>query len=188
MQRFWCVISTTFLIEYHSFLLYWIEYSFPSILTPSSSSMDTAFWFYGYFSETVSFSKCDTFPPASRLEAAGIFSSDGVPLNQLCRQKHNCPHFEKEDSMNETEAFITQLCGTIIGIVPQMNASVSFMLSSFSKWGQLCFYQHNGTPTDEKNWHYGSKSLHSFWATLYSWGGAFWGVCQTQPTNYHVCQ
>ena len=34
------------------------------------------------------------------------------------------------------------LCGTIIGIVPHgcvMNASVSFMLSSFSKWGQLCF-------------------------------------------------
>ena len=24
-----------------------------------------------------------------------------------------CPHFEKKDNMNETEAFITQLCGTI---------------------------------------------------------------------------
>ena len=38
-------------------------------------------------------------------------------------------------------------------IVPQscvMNASVSFMLSSYSKCGQLCFCQHNGTPSDEK--------------------------------------
>ena len=24
--------------------------------------------------------------------------------------KHNCPRSEKEDNMNETEAFITQLC------------------------------------------------------------------------------
>ena len=66
------------------------------------------------------------------------------------------PHFEKEDNMNETEAFITQLCGTIIGIVPQkwvMNASASFILSSFSNRGQLWFCQHswyNGTPSDEK--------------------------------------
>ena len=36
-------------------------------------------------------------------------------ITQLCGTiKHNCPHFEKEDNMNETEAFITQLCGTII--------------------------------------------------------------------------
>ena len=73
MQRVWSVISTTFLIECHWFLLYWIEYSFPSILTPSLSSMDKAFWFQGYFSEAVSFSKCSPFSPASRLEAAGIF-------------------------------------------------------------------------------------------------------------------
>ena len=48
---------------------------FPSNLTPSSSSMDKAFWFYrGVLSEAVSFSKCATPPPppASRLEAAGI--------------------------------------------------------------------------------------------------------------------
>ena len=30
MQRLWYVLSTTFLIECHWFLLYWIEYSFPS--------------------------------------------------------------------------------------------------------------------------------------------------------------
>ena len=39
--------------------------------------------------------------------------------------------------MNETGAFSMQLCGTIPMIVPQscvMNASVSFMLSSFSKY------------------------------------------------------
>ena len=58
-------------------------------LTPSSSSMDMAFWFEGYFHEAVSISKCATFPSASRLEAAGIFSADSVPLNQLCWQKHN---------------------------------------------------------------------------------------------------
>ena len=93
-------------------------------------------------------------PPRKQAWSSGNFSSDGVPL---CWQKHiNCPHFEKEDNMNETEAFIMQLCGTIIGIVPQscvMNASVSFILSSFSKWGQLCFCQHswfNGMPSDEK--------------------------------------
>ena len=76
MQRLWSIISTTFLIKCHwFFLLYWIEYSFPSNLTPSSSH--------------------------------GVL---------LCWQKHNCPHFEKEDNMNETEAFIkiTQLCGTIV--------------------------------------------------------------------------
>ena len=38
MQRFWSVISTTLLIEYRWFLLYWIEFFFPSNLTPSSSS------------------------------------------------------------------------------------------------------------------------------------------------------
>ena len=98
------------------------------------------------------------FPLASRLEAAvGFFSSsDGIPLNQLCGQKHNCPHFEKEDNMNDA-AFITQLFSTIPMIVPQrcvMNASVSFMLSSFTKWGQLCFCPHswfNGMPSDEEN-------------------------------------
>ena len=109
------------------------------------------------------------------------------------------------------------LCGTIIGIVPQscvMNASVSFILSSFSKWGQLCFCQHswfNGTPSDEKTpaasslfaggkvahfendtasenysprmvfnqecrWNNGSKSLHSFWATLYRLIYGLWGT------------
>ena len=73
MQRFWSVISTRFLIEYHWFLLYWIEYSIKSNLTPSSSCMDKAFWFYGYFSEAVSFSKCATFSPESSLEAARIF-------------------------------------------------------------------------------------------------------------------
>ena len=37
-------------------------------------------------------------PPANRLEATGIlFLSDGVQLNELCRQKHNCPHFETTD-------------------------------------------------------------------------------------------
>ena len=40
--------------------------------------------------------------------------------------------------MNETEAFI--LWHYIIGIVPQI----------LFKWGQLCFCQHNGTPSDEK--------------------------------------
>ena len=92
MQWFWSVISTTLLIENRWILLYWIGYSFPSNLTQSSSSMDKAFWFYGYFSEAVLFSKCATFPPAS--------------------------------SWN---------------LVPQscvMNASLSFILSSFSKWGR----------------------------------------------------
>ena len=104
------------------------------------------------FFKAVSFSKRATFPPTSRLEAAGIFSSDGVPL---CWQKHNCPHFEKEDNMNETEAFITQLCGTIIGIVPQscvMHSSVSFILSSILKWGQLCFLSTQLIQWDAVRW------------------------------------
>ena len=101
MQRFWSVISTRFLIEYHWFLLYWIEYYIKSNLTPSSSCMDKAFWFYGYFSEAVSFSKCATFSPESSLEAERIF----------CLTASYGPRSEKEDNMNETEAFITQLCG-----------------------------------------------------------------------------
>ena len=125
--------------------------------------MDKAFWFEGYFSEAVSFSKCATFPPASRLEAAGIF------------------HLTASHCVDKSIIALTLKRKTIIGIVPQscvMNASVSFVLSSFSKWGQLCFCQHswfNGTPSDEKlafnqecRWNNGSKSLHSFWATLYT--------------------
>ena len=91
---------------------------------------------------SVIFKMCYFFP-RKKACSSWNFSCDGVPL---CWQKHNCPHFEKEDNMNETEAFITQVCGTIIGIVPKscvMNASVSFTLSSFSKWGQLCFCQHS---------------------------------------------
>ena len=38
------------------------------------------------------------------------FLFDSVPWHQLCWQTHNY-HSEKEDNMNETEAFITQLCG-----------------------------------------------------------------------------
>ena len=139
--------------------------------------------------------------------------------------------------MNETEAFITQLCGTIIGIVPQscvMNASVSFIIivflfkvraimllstqliqwdavrwkncrcfkpacggksSTFWKWHCLrkialeskrlihtwwtwrqitwkrIFYpiqQKSMVFNQECRWNNGSKSLHSFWATLYN--------------------
>ena len=40
------------------------------------------------------------------------WSSWNLFQNQLCWQKNNCSHFEKEDNMNESEAFITQLCGT----------------------------------------------------------------------------
>ena len=50
------------------------------------------------------------FSPASRLEAVGIYFIWRRLIE--CWQKHNCPHFEKEDNMNETEAFITQICGT----------------------------------------------------------------------------
>ena len=101
MQRFWSVISTMLLIEYRWYLLYWIEYSFPSNLTPSSSSMDRAFWFLGlFFWGSVIFKMC-------------YFS----------------PRKQAWSSWN---------------LVPQscvMNASLSFILSSFSKWGQLCFCQ-----------------------------------------------
>ena len=142
MQRFWSVISTTFLIECHWCLLYWIEYSFPSNLTPSLSRL----WIRRFDSRAIFPRQCHfqnvLLFPRKQAWSSGNFSSDGVPLNQLCWQKHNCPHFEKEDNMNETEAFITQLCGTIIGIVPQscvMNASVSLTVSSFSKWGNYAF-------------------------------------------------
>ena len=65
-------------------------------------------------------------PPRKQAWSSGnlIFFPLTAPhwINQLCWQEHNCPHFEKEDNMNETEAFITQPCGTIPMIVPQSNA------------------------------------------------------------------
>ena len=54
---------------------------------------------------------CYFSPRKQALKRLEFISSDGVPLN-VDNFKHNCPHFEKEDNMNETEAFITQLCGT----------------------------------------------------------------------------
>ena len=122
MQRLWSVISTTFLIQCsHWFLLYWIEYSFPSKLTPSSSSMDRRFAYRAIFLRQCRFQNVlsPPPPPVSRLEAAEIFLPTivGVPWNQLCWQTHNCPRFEKKDNMNDTEAFITKLCGAMIVMV-----------------------------------------------------------------------
>ena len=76
MQRLWSVISTTFLIESHWFLLYWIEYSFPSNLTLSSSSMDNAFDSRAIFLRQCHFQNVllpPPPPPTRRLEAVGIF-------------------------------------------------------------------------------------------------------------------
>ena len=50
-----------------------ITYYIKSNLTPNSLCMDKTFWFYGYFSEAVSFSKCATFSPESSLETAEMF-------------------------------------------------------------------------------------------------------------------
>ena len=99
MQRFWSVISTTFLIEYHWFLLYWIEYSYPSNLTPS-------FDYRASILRQYHFQNVPLFPRKQAWSSWNLFQ------NQLYWQKHNCPHFEKEDNMNESEAFITQHCGT----------------------------------------------------------------------------
>ena len=47
------------------------------------------------------------FSPASRLEAVGIY------FRISCVDKGIIAfHVENEDNMNESEAFITQLCGT----------------------------------------------------------------------------
>ena len=81
------------------------------------------------------------------LQALSFFSSDSVPLNQLCWQKHNCPHFEKEDNMNETGAFSMQLCGTIPMIdsaTKLRNECLDFIRVVF------LFKVHNGTPSDGK--------------------------------------
>ena len=118
MQLLWSVILTTFLIECHWFLLYWIEYSFPSKLTPSSSTLDKAYWFWAIFLRQCRFQNVLLFSPRKQTWSSGNFSSDGVPCMESAvvdKQTHNCmPRFEKEDNMNETEAFITQLCGAII--------------------------------------------------------------------------
>ena len=82
MQRFWSVISTTLLIEYH-----WIPLN--NIHQVCIKRFDSR----AIFLRQCNFLKVLLFPPASRLEATAIFSSDGVPLNQLCWQKHNCPHY-----------------------------------------------------------------------------------------------
>ena len=106
MQRFWSVISTTFLIEFHWFLLYWIEYYFQVIWHQVHKV-----WIRRFDSRAIILRQCHFqmcyFSPANRLEAVGIYF-----IWRLCWQKHNCPHFEKEDNMNESEAFITQLCDT----------------------------------------------------------------------------
>ena len=79
----------------------------------------------------MSFSKCATFPPASRLEAVGIFHLTASHCVLWKGRQHEW-----------NRGIHTQLCGTIIGIVPHsciLNAPVSFIMPSFSKWGQLCF-------------------------------------------------
>ena len=94
------------------------------------------------------------FPPASRLEAGGIFSSDGVPLNQLCWQKHiialtlkrKTTWMKPRHSLRNFRGHYSNDSATKL----LNECSVSFMLSSFSKWGKLCFCQHNRTPSDEK--------------------------------------
>ena len=105
MQRFWSVISTTFLIEYHWFLLYWIEYLLQVIW--HQVHID---WIRRFDSRAIILWQChfQNVPLFPRKQA---WSSWNLFQNQ-CWQKHNCPHFEKEDSMNDSEAFITQLCGT----------------------------------------------------------------------------
>ena len=80
----WPKKNATILIRYFNdildwipFLLYWIEYFFPSNLIRSSQSMDKAFWFQGCYSEAVSFSKCATFPLQAGLKQLEFISSDG---------------------------------------------------------------------------------------------------------------
>ena len=84
--------------------------------------------------------------------------------------------FEKEDNMKETEA-LRKLCDTIIviGIVLQscvMNALVPFILSSFSKRGQLCCCQHswfNGTLSDEEKFPLLQACLRGKSSTFWKW-------------------
>ena len=106
MQRFWSGISTTLLIEYHWFFC--IGYN---IIFQVTWHQVHKVWIMRFDSRASILRQCYfqnvLLFPASRLEAVGIYF-----ICRLCWQKHNCPHFEKEDNMNESEAFIAQLCGT----------------------------------------------------------------------------
>ena len=79
------------MIEYHWFLLYWIEYSFLRNLTPCSSSMDK-FFFIGLFSwgSYFNFSKCATFPPQAGLKQAVFSPFDGVPIDNKNKPTKHC--------------------------------------------------------------------------------------------------
>ena len=144
MQRLWSVISTTFLIECHWCLLYWIFFYIQVIWHQV--------WIRRFDSRAIFLRQCHfqnvlLSPPQAGLKQREFFSSDGIPLRWLWKGRQH--------EWNRGIHYAT-LC-TIIGKVPQscvMNASVSFIWSSFSKWGQLCFCQHswfNGTPSDEEN-------------------------------------
>ena len=55
----------------------------------------------------MSFSKCAIFPPQAGLKQLEFISSDGCVDKSIIALT-----LKKEDNMNESEAFITQLCGT----------------------------------------------------------------------------
>ena len=121
MLRFWSVISTTFLNECHR--LYAVLPH--NILFQVIWHQVNQIWLRRY-------------------DSRAIF------LRQMSFCKMCYILFPPQAGLKQREFFIWR-CP--IGTMPQrcvMDASISFILSSFSKWGQLCFCLHDGTPSDEK--------------------------------------
>ena len=134
------------------------------------------------------------FSPRKQTWSRGNFPSDGVPWNQLCWKTHNCPRFEKEDNMNETEATLWRYhcdgwmkSGRLSRCFksayggksstfwtensPRIKAPYPKLMNLVSIYLEKIFYpiqQKSMAFNQECRWNYGSKSLHSFWATLYN--------------------
>ena len=164
MQRLWSVISTTFLIECHWFLLYWIEYYFPSNLTPSSSTL----WHYHWDSAT-----------KLRNEFLG-FIHIVFPFKVRAIMLLSTQLIQWDAVRWKIPAASSLLAGGKVAnfemTLPQKIALESkCLIHTWWTWCQITwkriFYpiqQKSMAFNQECCWNYGSKSLHSFWATLYN--------------------
>ena len=189
MQRFWSVISTTLLIEYRWFLLYWIEYSFPSNLTPSSSSMDRAFDSRAIFLRHCHFQNVLLFPPQAGLKQLEFSAT---------KLRNECLAFIHIVFLFKVRAIMLLFCqhsSWFWNKFQLLQACLRGKSGTFSKWHCLrtialeskrlihtlwtwcqITWKRILYPIKQKlmvfnqecRWNNGSKSLHSFWATPYT--------------------
>ena len=84
IQRFWSEISMTFVIEYHWFCCIGYNILFQVIWHQVHQVWIKRFDSRAIFLRQCHFQNVLLLRPAKQASSSAIFSSDGVPLNQLC--------------------------------------------------------------------------------------------------------